>query len=54
MEAPGEGPALDKEVDLEARQQYVVERSDDELILTDGQNPHVSDLGNDYTDRTDP
>jgi len=29
VEAPGEGPAFDKEVDLEARQKYFVERPDD-------------------------
>jgi hypothetical protein len=41
MEAAGEGPAFDKEVNLEARQQNFVERPDDQFILTDGQNAHV-------------
>ena len=41
METPGEGPAFDKEVNLEARQQYFVERSDDQFILTDGQNAQL-------------
>ena len=42
MEAAGEGTAFDEEFDLEARDQYFVERPDDEFILTDGQNAHVS------------
>ena len=42
VETPGERPAFDKEVNLEARQQDFVERSDDQLILTDGENAHVS------------
>src|SRR5437762_3745388 len=41
METPGEGAAFDQKVDFEARQQDVVERADDQLILTDGQNAHV-------------
>ena len=41
METPGQRPAFDKEVDLEARQQHFVERPDDQFILTDGQNAHV-------------
>ena len=41
METPGQRPAFDKEVNLEARQQYFVERSDDQFILTNGQNAHV-------------
>ena len=36
VQTPGERPAFDKEVDLEARQQHVVERPDDELVLADG------------------
>ena len=42
METPGEGPAFDKEVDLEARQEHLVERSDDQFILTDSQNAHIN------------
>jgi hypothetical protein len=41
VEATGEGPALDQEVNLEARQQDLVERPDDQFILTDGENAHV-------------
>jgi hypothetical protein len=42
VETPGEGPAFDKKVDLEARQEHLVERSDDEFILTNGQNAQIS------------
>ena len=41
MKTPGEGPAFDKEVNLEARQQYFVERPDDQFILTNGQNAQI-------------
>ena len=41
VETTGEGPAFDKEVDLEARQQHFVERPDDQFVLTDGQNAQV-------------
>ena len=41
MKTPGEGPAFDKEVNLEARQQYFVERPDDQFILTNGQNAQL-------------
>jgi hypothetical protein len=41
MKTPGKGPAFDKEVDLEARQENFVERPDDQFILTNGQNAHV-------------
>ena len=41
METPGERPAFDKEVNLEARQQYFVERPDDQFILTNGQNAQI-------------
>ena len=41
METPGERPAFDKEVDLEAGQQDLVERPDDQLVLADGKDAHV-------------
>ena len=41
VETPGERPAFDEEVDLEAGQQHVVERADDEFVLTDGNDAHV-------------
>src|SRR5438105_11280404 len=41
MEPSGEGTTFDQKVDFEARQQHVVERANDQLILTDGQNAHV-------------
>ena len=41
VKTPGEGPAFDKEVNLEARQQYFVERPDDQFILTNGQNAQI-------------
>ena len=38
----GEGPAFDKEVNLEARQEHLVERPDDQFILTNGQNAQIN------------
>ena len=43
VEAPGERPAFDEEVDLEAGEQDGVQRSDDELVLADGEDAHVRD-----------
>ena len=43
VQTTGEGPAFDKELDLEAWQKDRVERSDDELVLADGNDPHVRD-----------
>src|SRR5262249_34193589 len=40
VQAPGEGPLFDDELDLEAGQQDLVEHPDDQLVLTDGQTPH--------------
>ena len=37
-----ERPAFDEKVDLEARQEDFVEGPDDQLVLTDSQNSHVS------------
>ena len=42
VEAPRERLALHQEFDLEAREQDLVERANDQLILTNGQNAHVS------------
>ena len=36
VEAAGERPVLDDELDLEAGQQDLVEHPDDQLVLTDG------------------
>ena len=41
VQTTGEGPAFDKELDLEAWQKDRVKRSDDELVLADGNDPHV-------------
>ena len=41
VQTTGKGPAFDKELDLEAWQKDRVERSDDELVLADGYDPHV-------------
>ena len=42
MEPTGEGPAFDEEIHLEGRQQYVVQGANDQLVLTDGKDAHVS------------
>ena len=42
VEAPGQGAAFHKEIHLEAREQHVVQRANDQLVLTDGEDAHVS------------
>ena len=42
VEPPGEGLALDEELDLEAREEHLVEGPYDQLVLTDRENAHVS------------
>ena len=41
VETARQGPAFDEEIHLEARQQYVVQGANEELVLTDGKNAHV-------------
>ncbi len=43
VEAPGDRPAFHDEVHVEARQQDLVQGADDEFVLADGENAHVSD-----------
>ena len=48
-ETPGEGPAFDKEFDVERPRENAMQGPDDQLVLTDGQRTHNASL---YRSRT--